>query len=35
MPSFVLLKQNTTIPTPPREHPAKILQDYLLFDQKL
>ena len=23
------------IPTPPREHPAKILQDYLLFDQKL
>ena len=23
------------IPTPPREHPAIILQDYLLFDQKL
>ena len=23
------------IPTPPREHPATILQDYLLFDQKL
>ena len=23
------------IPTPPREHPAKILQDHLLFDQKL
>ena len=23
------------VPTPPREHPAKILQDYLLFDQKL
>ena len=23
------------IPTPPGEHPAKILQDYLLFDQKL
>ena len=23
------------IPTPPKEHPAKILQDYLLFDHKL
>ena len=23
------------IPTPPREHPATILQDYLLFDRKL
>ena len=23
------------IPTPPRGHPATILQDYLLFDQKL
>ena len=23
------------IPTPPGEHPATILQDYLLFDQKL
>ena len=23
------------IPTPPREHPATILQDYLLFDWKL
>ena len=23
------------IPTPPREHPATILQDYLLFDQNL
>ena len=23
------------IPTPPREHPSHILQDYLLFDRKL
>ena len=31
----LLWRELNFIPTPPREHPAKILQDYLSFDQKL
>ena len=31
----LLNKDLNFIPTPPREHPSHILQDYLLFDRKL
>ena len=31
----ILNKGLNFIPTPAREHPANIMQDYLLFDRKL